>query len=66
MEALFLLIMLPPQKMNLDQNRNSPKHTRLRTSPALKTTRLQSSGSAMPTSSSFKHRIKEQEDYIRD
>ncbi|XP_054940194.1 centrosomal protein of 170 kDa isoform X8 [Physeter macrocephalus] len=47
-------------------NRNSPKHTRLRTSPALKTTRLQSSGSGMPTSSSFKHRIKEQEDYIRD
>ncbi|XP_072804672.1 centrosomal protein of 170 kDa isoform X7 [Vicugna pacos] len=35
-------------------------------SSALKTTRLQSSGSAMPTSSSFKHRIKEQEDYIRD
>ncbi|XP_005374827.1 PREDICTED: centrosomal protein of 170 kDa isoform X8 [Chinchilla lanigera] len=34
---------------------------------ALKTTRLQSCGSAMPTSSSsFKHRIKEQEDYIRD
>ncbi|XP_023989451.1 centrosomal protein of 170 kDa isoform X5 [Physeter macrocephalus] len=33
---------------------------------ALKTTRLQSSGSGMPTSSSFKHRIKEQEDYIRD
>ncbi|XP_059533320.1 centrosomal protein of 170 kDa isoform X5 [Myotis daubentonii] len=33
---------------------------------ALKTTRLQSSGAAMPTSSSFKHRIKEQEDYIRD
>ncbi|XP_049632606.1 centrosomal protein of 170 kDa [Suncus etruscus] len=47
-------------------NRNSPKHTRLRTSPALKTPRLQSSGSAMPASSSFKHRIKEQEDYIRD
>ncbi|XP_040823749.1 centrosomal protein of 170 kDa isoform X7 [Ochotona curzoniae] len=47
-------------------NRNSPKHTRLRTSPALKTTRLQSAGSAMPTSSSFKHRIKQQEDYIRD
>ncbi|XP_064132831.1 centrosomal protein of 170 kDa isoform X21 [Loxodonta africana] len=33
---------------------------------ALKTTRLQSTGSAMSTSSSFKHRIKEQEDYIRD
>nr|XP_044998278.1 centrosomal protein of 170 kDa isoform X1 [Jaculus jaculus]XP_044998279.1 centrosomal protein of 170 kDa isoform X1 [Jaculus jaculus] len=47
-------------------NRNSPKHTRLRTSPALKTTRLQSAGSTMPASSSFKHRIKEQEDYIRD
>ncbi|KAM7050163.1 centrosomal protein of 170 kDa isoform 8-T9 [Molossus nigricans] len=47
-------------------NRNSPKHTRLRTSPALKTARLQSSGPAVPTSSSFKHRIKEQEDYIRD
>ncbi|KAM9613447.1 centrosomal protein of 170 kDa isoform 5-T10 [Trichechus inunguis] len=47
-------------------NRNSPKHTRLRTSPALKTTRLQSTGSTMSTSSSFKHRIKEQEDYIRD
>ncbi|XP_005349059.1 centrosomal protein of 170 kDa isoform X6 [Microtus ochrogaster] len=47
-------------------NRNSPKHARLRTSPALKTTRMQSTGSAMPASSSFKHRIKEQEDYIRD
>ncbi|XP_057625328.1 centrosomal protein of 170 kDa isoform X5 [Chionomys nivalis] len=47
-------------------NRNSPKHTRLRTSPALKTTRMQSTGSSMPASSSFKHRIKEQEDYIRD
>ncbi|XP_012872889.1 PREDICTED: centrosomal protein of 170 kDa isoform X5 [Dipodomys ordii] len=35
-------------------------------SSALKTTRLQSAGSAMPASSSFKHRIKEQEDYIRD
>ncbi|XP_075845368.1 centrosomal protein of 170 kDa isoform X26 [Microtus pennsylvanicus] len=33
---------------------------------ALKTTRMQSTGSAMPASSSFKHRIKEQEDYIRD
>uniref|UniRef100_A0A452INJ0 Centrosomal protein of 170 kDa n=1 Tax=Gopherus agassizii TaxID=38772 RepID=A0A452INJ0_9SAUR len=47
-------------------NRNSPKHTRLRTSPALKTPRLQSSGTAMQTSNTFKHRIKEQEDYIRD
>ncbi|KAK1328108.1 hypothetical protein QTO34_012531 [Cnephaeus nilssonii] len=55
-----------PSEDEFGSNRNSPKHTRLRTSPALKTTRLQSSGSAMPTSSSFKHRIKEQEDYIRD
>ncbi|XP_053917964.1 centrosomal protein of 170 kDa isoform X2 [Cuculus canorus] len=47
-------------------NRNSPKHTRLRTSPALKTTRLQSSGTATQSSNTFKHRIKEQEDYIRD
>ncbi|KFQ24516.1 Centrosomal protein of 170 kDa, partial [Mesitornis unicolor] len=46
-------------------NRNSPKHTRLRTSPALKTTRLQSTGTAAQ-SNTFKHRIKEQEDYIRD
>ncbi|XP_050751178.1 centrosomal protein of 170 kDa isoform X2 [Gymnogyps californianus] len=44
-------------------NRNSPKHTRLRTSPALKTTRLQSTGTAAQ-SNTFKHRIKEQEDYI--
>ncbi|XP_036610938.1 centrosomal protein of 170 kDa isoform X2 [Trichosurus vulpecula] len=47
-------------------NRNSPKHTRLRTSPALKTPRMPSTGAATHTSSSFKHRIKEQEDYIRD
>ncbi|KAM9001085.1 centrosomal protein of 170 kDa isoform X6 [Sarcophilus harrisii] len=47
-------------------NRNSPKHTRLRTSPALKTSRMPSTGAATHTSSSFKHRIKEQEDYIRD
>ncbi|XP_064014720.1 centrosomal protein of 170 kDa isoform X10 [Pogoniulus pusillus] len=46
-------------------NRNSPKHTRLRTSPALKTTRLQSTGTAI-SSNTFKHRIKEQEDYICD
>ncbi|NXI84566.1 CE170 protein, partial [Rhipidura dahli] len=47
-------------------NRNSPKHTRLRTSPALKTARLQSAGTAAQSSNAFKHRIKEQEDYIRD
>ncbi|XP_074752949.1 centrosomal protein of 170 kDa isoform X3 [Athene noctua] len=47
-------------------NRNSPKHTRLRTSPALKTMRLQSTGTAAQSSNTFKHRIKEQEDYICD
>ncbi|XP_064564904.1 centrosomal protein of 170 kDa isoform X7 [Zonotrichia leucophrys gambelii] len=47
-------------------NRNSPKHARLRTSPALKTARLQSAGTAAQSSNTFKHRIKEQEDYIRD
>ncbi|XP_078239231.1 centrosomal protein of 170 kDa isoform X17 [Pogona vitticeps] len=33
---------------------------------ALKTTRLQSTGTSAQTSNVFKHRIKEQEDYIRD
>ncbi|XP_061480586.1 centrosomal protein of 170 kDa isoform X3 [Rhineura floridana] len=33
---------------------------------ALKTTRLQSTGTPMQSSNMFKHRIKEQEDYIRD
>ncbi|XP_052551615.1 centrosomal protein of 170 kDa isoform X5 [Tympanuchus pallidicinctus] len=33
---------------------------------ALKTTRLQSTGTATQSSNAFKHRIKEQEDYIRD
>ncbi|XP_063162318.1 centrosomal protein of 170 kDa isoform X3 [Candoia aspera] len=47
-------------------NRNSPKHARLRTSPALKTTRMQNIGTSAQTSNTFKHRIKEQEDYIRD
>ncbi|XP_042651533.1 centrosomal protein of 170 kDa isoform X2 [Tyto alba] len=47
-------------------NRNSPKHTRLRTSPALKTVRLQSTGTAAQSSNTFRHRIKEQEDYICD
>ncbi|NXO80148.1 CE170 protein, partial [Sitta europaea] len=47
-------------------NRNSPKHARLRASPALKTARLQSAAAAPQSGSTFKHRIKEQEDYIRD
>ncbi|XP_030303285.1 centrosomal protein of 170 kDa isoform X5 [Calypte anna] len=33
---------------------------------ALKTTRLQSTGTAAQSSNTFKHRIKEQEEYIRD
>ncbi|XP_026525191.1 centrosomal protein of 170 kDa [Notechis scutatus] len=47
-------------------NRNSPKHARLRTSPALKTTRVQNIGTPVQSSNAMKHRIKEQEDYIRD
>ncbi|MEE6475284.1 hypothetical protein FKM82_010684 [Ascaphus truei] len=55
-------------------NRNSPKHTRLRASPAIKNPRLQATGtnpmiatpSATLHTSTFKHRVKEQEDYIRD
>ncbi|XP_058021533.1 centrosomal protein of 170 kDa isoform X5 [Ahaetulla prasina] len=47
-------------------NRNSPKHARLRTSPALKTTRVQNIGTPVQSSNAIKHRIKEQEDYIRD
>ncbi|XP_078239230.1 centrosomal protein of 170 kDa isoform X16 [Pogona vitticeps] len=38
----------------------------LETYSALKTTRLQSTGTSAQTSNVFKHRIKEQEDYIRD
>nr|XP_033793584.1 centrosomal protein of 170 kDa isoform X3 [Geotrypetes seraphini] len=57
-------------------NRNSPKHARLRTSPALKNPRLQSTGTSpattaaasLPITTGFilKQRLKEQEDYIRD
>lgn len=56
-------------------NRNSPKHARLRTSPAVKSPRLQSTPSPVtsklattvnPPAAALKHRIKEQEDYIRD
>ncbi|XP_018118627.1 centrosomal protein of 170 kDa isoform X2 [Xenopus laevis] len=52
-------------------NRNSLKPTRLRTSPA-KSQRLHSTGigtaiqPATSNASTFKHRVKEQEDYIRD
>ncbi|XP_078504714.1 centrosomal protein of 170 kDa isoform X4 [Lissotriton helveticus] len=56
-------------------NRNSPKHARLRTSPAVKSPRLQSTPSPVasklatpvnPPAAALKHRMKEQEDYIRD
>ncbi|XP_069464051.1 centrosomal protein of 170 kDa isoform X3 [Ambystoma mexicanum] len=57
-------------------NRNSPKHTRLRTSPVVKSPRLQNTPSPVtnkvatatvtPPVPALKHRIKEQEDYIRD
>ncbi|XP_053567116.1 centrosomal protein of 170 kDa isoform X1 [Bombina bombina] len=70
---------IPPEYASTSEdefgsNRNSPKHARLRTSPAVKSQRLQTTGTTPvipPTSASlhaltFKHRVKEQEDYIRD
>ncbi|KYO23833.1 centrosomal protein of isoform A [Alligator mississippiensis] len=49
------------------QDSKSKPLTSAHNSPtALKTTRLQSTGTATQSSNTFKHRIKEQEDYIRD
>ncbi|XP_026794415.3 centrosomal protein of 170 kDa isoform X19 [Pangasianodon hypophthalmus] len=49
-------------------NRNSPKAGRLRPGTALRTSRLSSSGTvtASPGSITIKHRMREQEEYIRD
>ncbi|XP_060781606.1 centrosomal protein of 170 kDa isoform X4 [Neoarius graeffei] len=49
-------------------NRNSPKAGRLRPGSALRTSRLSSSGTvtASPGSITIKHRMREQEEYIRD
>uniref|UniRef100_A0A3B4CBG3 FHA domain-containing protein n=1 Tax=Pygocentrus nattereri TaxID=42514 RepID=A0A3B4CBG3_PYGNA len=51
-------------------NRNSPKHGRLRPGTTLRTSRLSSTLTATPTASpggiALKHRMREQEEYIRD
>uniref|UniRef100_W5NE78 Centrosomal protein 170 n=1 Tax=Lepisosteus oculatus TaxID=7918 RepID=W5NE78_LEPOC len=47
-------------------NRNSPKHGRLRTGAALRGTRLQGSAPPSPGGVVLKHRMREQEEYIRD
>ncbi|KAM4692991.1 centrosomal protein of 170 kDa isoform 2-T2 [Discoglossus pictus] len=68
---------IPPEYASTSEdefgsNRNSPKHTRLRATPAIKNQRLPTANPMVtPPSSSLhastiKHRVKEQEDYIRD
>ncbi|XP_059504690.1 centrosomal protein of 170 kDa isoform X8 [Stegostoma tigrinum] len=47
-------------------NRSSPKHTRLRTSTALRSTKLQNSNVPSTTNVLLKNKMKEQDDYIRD
>nr|XP_023683894.1 centrosomal protein of 170 kDa isoform X4 [Paramormyrops kingsleyae] len=64
---------LPPEYASTSEDefsssRNSPKHARLRPGTALRTARL---GGSVPTTPSpmagaMKHRMREQEDYIRD
>ncbi|XP_078085659.1 centrosomal protein of 170 kDa isoform X4 [Mustelus asterias] len=46
-------------------NRSSPKHSRLRTSTALRSTKLQNSN-VTSTNMLLKNKMKEQDDYIRD
>ncbi|XP_073416188.1 centrosomal protein of 170 kDa [Dendrobates tinctorius] len=69
---------LPPEYASTSEdefgtNRNSPKPSRLRASPAIKVQRPHINGSSTVTAppgalnvSAFKHKAKEQEDYIRD
>ncbi|XP_067844757.1 centrosomal protein of 170 kDa isoform X1 [Heptranchias perlo] len=47
-------------------NRSSPKHTRLRASTALRSTKLQNSNVTSSTNMLLKNKMKEQDDYIRD
>lgn len=47
-------------------NRSSPKHSRLRTSTALRSTKLQSGNVTPSTNMLLKNKMKEQDDYIRD
>ncbi|XP_066552556.1 centrosomal protein of 170 kDa isoform X3 [Amia ocellicauda] len=62
---------LPPEYASTSEdefgsNRNSPKHARLRAATALRGTRLQSSVTPAPGGVVLKHRMREQEEYIRD
>ncbi|XP_069810772.1 centrosomal protein of 170 kDa isoform X1 [Dendropsophus ebraccatus] len=69
---------LPPEYASTSEdefgnNRNSPKPSRLRASPTIKVQRSQVNGSSpviAPSGalhvSAYKHKVKEQEDYIRD
>ncbi|XP_077145209.1 centrosomal protein of 170 kDa isoform X6 [Ranitomeya variabilis] len=69
---------LPPEYASTSEdefgtNRNSPKPSRLRASPAIKVQRPHINGGSTVTApsgtlnvSAFKHKAKEQEDYIRD
>ncbi|XP_051868293.1 centrosomal protein of 170 kDa isoform X3 [Pristis pectinata] len=47
-------------------NRSSPKHSRLRTSTALRSAKLQNSNVTPSTNVLLKNKMKEQDDYIRD
>ncbi|XP_058881382.1 centrosomal protein of 170 kDa-like isoform X8 [Acipenser ruthenus] len=62
---------LPPDYASTSEdefgsNRNSPKHARLRAGTALRSTRLQPTASPGPGGVVLKHRMREQEEYIRD
>ncbi|MGH0145363.1 UNVERIFIED_CONTAM: hypothetical protein FKN15_021120 [Acipenser sinensis] len=62
---------LPPDYASTSEdefgsNRNSPKHGRLRPGTTLRSTRLQTTASPGPGGVVLKHRMREQEEYIRD
>ncbi|XP_041108765.1 centrosomal protein of 170 kDa-like isoform X2 [Polyodon spathula] len=62
---------LPPDYASTSEdefgsNRNSPKHSRLRAGTALRSTRLQTTAPPGPGGVVLKHRMREQEEYIRD
>ncbi|MGH0126822.1 UNVERIFIED_CONTAM: hypothetical protein FKN15_035163 [Acipenser sinensis] len=55
-----------PSEDEFGSNRNSPKHGRLRPGTTLRSTRLQTTASPGPGGVVLKHRMREQEEYIRD
>ncbi|XP_041106699.1 centrosomal protein of 170 kDa-like isoform X3 [Polyodon spathula] len=62
---------LPPDYASTSEdefgsNRNSPKHARLRPGTTLRSTRLQTTASPGTGGVVLKHRMREQEEYIRD